>query len=256
MKATWAITGCPHFARTLRLYGGPHPASVSPRALLRHGRLPSIMFQFRLVSSLLPFSEAVEGYEFNATVAWTAWRLVEPEQIRGRGRLVWMDSAYVADCSTASVVAKGFAFDTIIVRDGTFRIEHRTLAIQDVVQPAFFVPFSIAPQKTQTHLNTFQRCLTFVAWSLWPLQRFCAGARPYHLSVLAIAILLSSIPALISDDGARKAPGVIGLLLAAVLLIVHALGYMLAKGDALRARAAAMKLYEDGIRGAGESASQ
>lgn len=165
--ATWTITGCPRFARLLRLYGGPHPASVSPRGMLRHCRLPSVLFEFRLVSSLLPFMDAIEGYEFTATVAWTAWRLVEPEQIKGRGRLVWMDSAYVADCSTgesvsgrldasadavllASVVAKGFAFDAIAVRDGAFRIDHRTLAIQHVAQPAFFAPFSIAPQKNRT----------------------------------------------------------------------------------------------------------
>lgn len=256
IKATWSITGCTHFAHALRAYGGPHPASVTPRAMLRHGRLPSVFFEFQLMSSLLPFSEPAEGYEFTATVAWTAWRLVEPEQIKGRGRLVFMDSAHVADCSTPSLVAKGFTFDTISLRDGAYRIEHRTFAIQHVAQRAFFIPFSIAPQKGQTRLNNFERSLTFAAWALWPLQRVCNGLRELHTTILAAAALLASTTALVADNGARKVPGAMGMLLAASLLLLQGLGYLLNAGDALRARAAAMKMYEDEIRGAGESASR
>lgn len=98
--------------------------------------------------------------------------------------------------------------------------------------------------------------MTFVAWVLWPLQRACTTVHMYQSTILAAAVLLASTPALIADDGARAAPGAIGLVLAAALLFLHGLGYLLTKGDALRAWAAAMKLYEDEIRGAGESASQ
>ncbi|EJD52724.1 kinase-like protein [Auricularia subglabra TFB-10046 SS5] len=162
-KATWTISGCPSFSRQLRSYGGPHPANVTPRALLRHARLPSVLFEFHLVSSLLPFAEPAEGQTFTATVKWTAWRLVEQGQIKGRSRMVWMDSAQAPDCSTYSKVAEGLAFDNVVFREreGGFCIDHRTFAIQSVEQPAFFAPTSILPEKTSFYALLYKGAMIF-----------------------------------------------------------------------------------------------